>query len=143
MTLNQILKTLNIYADNNPMIQRFGTGDIWESSLVSGDDSQIYPVLWVVPQSVIISEDTIKYNLRLAVFEQQSQIEEQKQEILSNTLRILQDVDLYLRNMDDDIEFKEDLECVPFHDRFSDYCAGWSADIVITVAKPNSPCDII
>lgn len=142
MTYNQIINIFSGIASTNPFIKRFGSGEMNEIE-VDGPTSILYPILWVVPQSVVINDNSQDWIFRILVFEIDDIDDSKQQTILSSTLQIITDViKTFKMELDDDVEINLGITTTPFTHRFVDYCTGWWADIKITTAVDNSPCDI-
>lgn len=141
MTYNQIVKTFNDIADSNVFIKRFGSGEINDIE-VFGPELADYPYLWIVPQQVVIGENTLNYVFRVMSFDIDNTDDSLQQEILSDTLRILIDVIKDFRyRLTDDVNIQGEPTAVPFTHRFVDYNTGWYADLTIITEIDNNPCE--
>lgn len=142
MTYNNIIKIFEDIAATNPFIKRFGSGEMNEIE-VDGPTSQLYPLMWVTPQTVIINDNALEWTFRLMIFEVDDIDDSKQQLILSNCLQIFIDVIKTFQNeIDDDVTITTSTSVIPFTHRFVDYCTGWFADIKIITNADNSPCDI-
>lgn len=159
ITYNNILKKFEIIAvglngqGGHSFIQRFGSGQITDIDAIVSN-SALFPMLWIIPQSTTVEENTLSYTFRVMVFDIDSQDDSKQQEILSDTLRTLTDVikvlrfgDAYLEQYDlandiDEYNLELPVECFPFSQRFVDYVSGWYADIKIITEFDNSICDV-
>ena len=141
MTYNQIVKTFNDIADSNVFIKRFGSGEINDIE-VFGPELADYPYLWIVPQQVVIGENTLNYVFRVMSFDIDNTDDSLQQEILSDTLRILIDVIKDFRyRLTDEVNIQGEPTAVPFTHRFVDYNTGWYADLTIITEIDNNPCE--
>lgn len=143
MTWNNIVMTFEGIANTNPFIKRFGDGEMVDIE-TDGPNSPLYPLLWIVPQYVNITENSLEYTVRVLVIEPDEEDDSKQRSILSDNLQILIDVIKTFRyEIDTDYVIVDtDLICNPFAHRFVDYCVGWWCDIKIATDLNNSPCNI-
>lgn len=142
MTYNNIITVFENIANTNPFIKRFGSGEMNEIE-VDGPTSGLYPIMWIVPQLVDISDNSVDYTFRLLIFDIDDIDDSKQQLILSNCLQILQDViKTFKHEITDEITIQSPQTAQPFTHRFVDYCTGWYSDIKIITDADNSPCDI-
>lgn len=140
-TYNQIIKYFGDIAASHPFINRFGAGDISDIDAVS-DNYGLFPILWVVPQSVKIGQNTLEYRFRFMVFDIDSTDNSKQQEILSDTLRTFLDIVKTFDSIDESIGIDYNNEATPFTERFTDYLVGWFGDISIITELDNNECSI-
>ena len=141
-TYNNIIKLFEDIATANPFIKRFGSGEMNEIE-VNSPTSQLYPLMWITPQLVDITENTLEYTFRLMIFEVDDIDDSKQQLILSNCLQILVDViKTFKYQLDSDTNITSTQTAIPFTHRFVDYCTGWYADIKIITDADNSPCNV-
>jgi len=141
ITYNQIIEVFREVGDKHLQINHFGHGMIEDVNTFQQSDDK-FPVLWVTPQSTRIQENSTIYRMRILVFDIDKTNDDYRTEILSDTLLILEDVVKYLRNQDVDYGVLQTQNCIPFVQKFVDYCAGWYCDIEIETASNNNPCNI-
>ena len=141
MNYNNIIKYFGDIATSHPFINRFGSGDISDIDSIS-DDYSLFPILWVVPQSVNIGENTLVYKFRFMVFDIDNTDDRHQQEILSDTLSTFLDVVKTFVNIDPEVDIEYDNEAIPFTERFTDYLVGWYGDLSIITQLDNNPCNI-
>lgn len=143
MTWNNIVMEFSNIANNNPFIKRFGSGEMVDIE-TDGPNSPLYPLLWVVPQFVNITEYSLEYTVRILVIEPDEEDDSKQQTILSDNLQIIIDViKTFKYKVDKDYTIVDtDLICNPFAHRFVDYCVGWWCDIKIATDLNNSECNI-
>jgi hypothetical protein len=60
-TLNEILTIIETQANAHLQVKQYGQGDVWEINPKELD----YLVLWAIEESVVLSERTLTYNIRL------------------------------------------------------------------------------
>jgi hypothetical protein len=138
---NQIIADINNIAMANPFINRFGSGDISDIDSII-DNSQNFPICWVVPQTATIGENTLNYMFRILVFDIDNTDDSHQQDILSDTLRTLIDIIKVYTNENTEVDIETDNVCTPFTERFTVYTCGWYCDITIITNLDNNPCDI-
>lgn len=141
ITFNQLLKKFEDLADEHLQIKRFGDGPIEDVNTFSPSSGE-FPVLWVVPQAARLGTNTLVYTMRILVFDINETDDSFRNEILSDTLQILNDIYQQFKDSDDNYEVNAELIATPFNQRFVDYCTGWFADIEITTDINNSLCII-
>jgi len=141
ITFNQLLLKFEALANDHLQIKRFGSGPIEDVNTFSPSSGD-FPVLWVVPQAAKLGKNTLVYTMRILVFDIDETDDSNRDEILSDTLQILNDIFQQIMEDDDNYEVNTDLIATPFNQRFVDYCTGWYADIEITTDINNSLCII-
>lgn len=139
-TLRQLNDTLKDIADRNLFINRYGFGELSEVD-IDGPNSDLYPLMYVVPQGARLSENVLTYTIRIIVMDIDDTDDTKRVEILSDTLRTLTDVVKEFKNNSDDYNLDQDVDCLPFSQRFVDYTTGWWADISIITEIDNNPCN--
>jgi hypothetical protein len=140
--LAAVIKEFETIATNHAFINRFGNGPIDDVNTTIPNDGK-YPVLWVIPQSVLLDDNSIVYNIRILVFDIDSTDDSLRDQILSDTLMTLNDVVKLFRNggPSNDYEVNQVPQALPFEQEFVDYCVGWYTDLQIATDGMNSPCD--
>lgn len=140
--LAAVIKEFQTIATNHAFINRFGNGPIDDVNVEIPNDGK-YPVLWVIPQSVLLDNNSIIYNIRILVFDIDSTDDSLRDQILSDTLMTLNDVVKLFRNggPSNDYEVPQIPQALPFEQEFVDYCVGWYCDLQIATDGMNSNCD--
>jgi hypothetical protein len=138
---NQIITDLEQVAMANPFINRFGSGDISDIDSII-DNSQNFPICWVVPQTATVGTNTLNYMFRILVFDIDNTDDSHQQDILSDTLRTLIDIIKVYTNENTEVDIETDNVCTPFTERFTEYCVGWFCDITIITNLDNNPCNV-
>jgi hypothetical protein len=133
---------LQNFATNNAFINRFGFGPIDNVEETIPNDGT-YPILWVIPQGVVLDDNSIVYNLRVLVFDIDERSDGLREQILTDCLLTMNDFVKYFRIGDagDDYSLLNKPQAVPFEQQFVDYCVGWYADVQIGTDGMNGPCD--
>ena len=149
MTFNQIVQKFKVIGTNHLFINRFGTGQVTDIDATISDYIQ-FPVLWIIPQSIEVAENTVSYTFRTMVFDLVNTDDTPETEVLSDTSSTLIDVIKLFRydGLDGidtdgtpyDYTINETIQMIPFTERFTDYVSGWYADITIITDGNNNPC---
>ena len=139
ITYNTILKTFNEIADTHIGIQNFGNGAMEDINIFNKDDK--FPVLWVIPQRVTLGQNSMIYTIRVMVFDIAESDDSIDDELLSDTILILNDVMMILNSTpfwnNEEASVVNTPSALPFRQKFVDYCIGWYADMDIEVPSFN------
>lgn len=141
ITYNQMILKLEDLMNDNPLISTITKGDIWEV-----DVKEItYPQVHIVTEGVDFSTYELKYRFRLFIMDLVEKDESNEQEVLSDTLQILQDIIAKLLNEEDADERRKysldrSISAEDFTERFNNEVAGWTAEIGITVDYNANAC---
>lgn len=142
VTYNKILNEFNRIANFHRQINNFGNGTLDEVN--SFDNNGKFPILWVVPQRVQLGNNSMIYTIRVMVFDINNTDDSLDEEILSDTILILNDVMVELNNnpfiSGEEVSVINTPSATPFRQKFTDYCVGWFADFDIEVSSFNSSC---
>jgi hypothetical protein len=141
LSYNQLINVFQSIKDSHPQIKRFGNGVI-EDVNTFGPNSGEFPILWVAPQSAELGTNSLIYKMRILVFDIDETDDSIRNEILSDTLLILNDVIQMLKNDDDRYSVLGAATATPFNQRFVDYCSGWFCDVDIETEINNTTCSI-
>jgi hypothetical protein len=149
MTLNQLIHKFKVIGDNHQFINRFGTGQVSDIDATISDYIQ-FPMLWVIPQSIEATENTTTFTFRAMVFDLVNTDDTPETEVLSDTASTLLDVIKLFRydglsgvdfdGLPTEYTINENIQMIPFTERFTDYVSGWYADISIITDADNNPC---
>lgn len=141
ITYNQVIDRIETILNDNPLVQTITKGDIWEV-----DNKEIvYPQVHIVTEGVDFSTYELKYKFRLFIMDLVEKDESNEQEVLSDTLQMLQDIIAKLLNPTDpeasrDLRLDRDITAEDFTERFNNEVAGWTAEIGITVDYTANEC---
>ena len=142
MTWNDIVNIFKDIANNHPQIKRFESGEMSDSA-TDMSNSTLYPLMWLVPQTVSLNEYDTEFVVRLLMMEIDDIDDSKQQIILSNCLSIINDViKTFKYILPDSVNINDGSTVTPFSHRFVDYCTGWFVDLTIIVGAENSPCNI-
>lgn len=140
-TLNQAVNTIKDICSRHPMIKQYAFGQ----SLMEVDTSQIQtPYFYITPDPSTLQKNGLQMNLIFTCFDQLSEDFSNEQEVLSDTLQIIQDIITELDDFDT-IDFQVNIEnsftITPFSHRFDSLTAGWWCSVQLQMAYPMSLCD--
>lgn len=141
ITYNQLLKEFETMATNHKQLKRFGNGVIEDINTFTTNNGE-FPILWVVPQGAVINENDLVYKVRVLIFDIDDTDDGFRDELLSDTLLMMNDIVQTLRNTSDNYEVTNNPQAIPFNQRFVDYCSGWYCDVDISTNINNSLCII-
>ena len=139
LTLNEILNEIETQATAHLQIKQYGQGDLWEINPKELD----YLVLWAIEESVVLSERTLTYNIRLLAMDRVLPGEENEQEVMSDTIQVLLDFVAYFRQLHtSDLNIQTSVTLEPFTERFDDKVSGHSCVLAITQPYNYNKCQI-
>lgn len=139
LTLNEILNEIEAQATAHLQIKQYGQGDLWEINPKELD----YLVLWAIEESVVLSERTLTYNIRLLAMDRVLPGEENEQEVMSDTIQVLLDFVAYFRQLhSSDLNIQTSVTLEPFTERFDDKVSGHSCVLAITQPYNYNKCQI-
>lgn len=142
-TLNNLIKLFEDIAEAHYQIKYFGFGELWEVDGVTAKKMENYPVLWVVPTGATQEENTTVFTFDVLCFDNVENDESNENEVLSDTIQILQDVVRIIRENSDDYEIDSFNNIyLPFTEKFNSRCTGWTASLGIRVDFDFTNCDI-
>ena len=144
MTLNQIIKLFTDIATNHDMIQSFGFGDLWEYSANNDGltKNKRTPTFWAVLEDSTINDNELTLNFSLLFFDTVKKDEFNETEVLSDTLRIAQDVFSILQSPTYYSKFVivSTSNLQDFTERFDDEVAGWKMTLGIRIQGVDTRC---
>jgi len=139
LTLNEILTLIENEATAHLQVQQYGHGDVWEINPKELD----YLVLWAIEESVVLSERTLTYNIRLLAMDRVLPAEENEQEVMSDTIQVLLDFVAYFRQLHTtDLSIQQNVTLEPFTERFDDKVSGHACVLSITQPYDYNKCQI-
>ena len=138
-TLNEILNLIETQAAAHLQVKQYGQGDVWEINPKELD----YLVLWAIEESVVLSERTLTYNIRLLAMDRVLPGEENEQEVMSDTIQVLLDFVAYFRQLHTtELSIQPSVTFEPFTERFDDKVSGHSCVLSITQPYDYNKCQI-
>ena len=145
ITYNQIVKKFEDIITANKFIKTFVAGDIYEIDLT--ETTYMYAHLSI--ESATFHNAQLTYSFRLYVMDIVNKDEGNENDVLSDTLQVINDVISEFRNGSStfgletmqDYEIQDTISCSPFTERFDNEVSGWSADIDVTVINHYNACN--
>jgi len=143
-TINIIIKQFEIIATNHLQINSFGIGDNWE---IGANEASLTPQFWVNPTDAYMEKEndnyqSTVYSFNIKCYDLVNKDETNENEVLSDTLQILQDVIAEFNTnpdmMDLDIVIDNSLSFLPFTERFDSEVSGW--EVKIDLKQPFNSC---
>lgn len=150
-TFRGFIKDLKKIYEKHDQIMDFGFGFIEDVNFKNeGDTTTQYPYMFVIPGDSTIGENDLVYTVKLIMMDRVvNYTDENLLDIMSDMNQILQDVvsQFYLSTTDQTgnytwtYQIELPVTFQPFADKFSDYVAGYFADIRIRLAQPLDRCN--
>jgi hypothetical protein len=158
VTMNELIKKFNVFSDNHQQLMDFGYGP---TSEIGVSRKMSFPYLWVThrsPSTIVVSnksqipEMSLTFIVVDQINSQKNYLEDNgldsdnQQEIISDTLQIVQDLINYISSvlrlegvklMDDNISIE------PTFDDTDDRVTGWVADISLKLIHFNCSTPIV
>lgn len=147
-TLNMLIKLLeDALRNSQPLRNNVGlditNGDIFEIDLVETN----YPHAHISIENTVYQPNELVYNFKVYVMDLVNKDENNENDVLSDTLQIIGDTISFLRYDGDalfDVEYdyriSDNINCVPFTERFDNELSGFVADIRISTTFNRSAC---
>lgn len=144
-TLNQIIKTLEIFAYNHEQIHSFGTG--FKTDLNSNLENNLnLSILFSEYRGIALNSNTQTYNFRIYSLDAKQKDNYNSRDILSDTAQILTDLRKWLIYNTEQNNIQWSLtstnNLVPVNNFTNDWLVGWYMDINISTALIESDCDV-
>jgi hypothetical protein len=142
ITINQLVKEFGIIAEQHKQINSFFFGDFLNA--LNQSEAVNYPLLCVMLMPGSMSEKTVNLTAIITVCDKY--IVDQNRSIIevhSDTLQILRDIDLTLRQERfEDLTLDTQHSTEPFVERSQDIVAGWSMQMTMSVFDNQNWCEI-
>lgn len=141
MTINNIKGLFENIGSAHYNIEQVGFGSMFE---INGDlkPGLKYPLLWVIPRSTTVTENTHQRRFGLMVAGLVKKDKSNRDDVWSDTEQTLTDVIKILKNESDDYNLVGDPEITPFDEQHGDWLTGCQAEIVLESDLNNNYCDI-
>ena len=146
----QLTDTIKKHLLSNPFTNTISIGDISQVNLNKQD---IFPLAHLIVNSVTAEENVLRFNLSILacdIVDQSKDIttdrftgNDNEQDILNTQLAVLNRLIQRLRkgNLHQDMyQLEGNPSLTPFHDRFENQLAGWSATIEILIYNDINIC---
>ena len=146
ITYNQIVKKFEDIITANKFIKTFVAGDIYEIDLT--ETTYMYAHLSI--ESATFDNAQLTYSFRLYVMDIVNKDEGNENDVLSDTLQVINDVISEFRNGSStfgletmqDYEIQDTISCAPFTERFDNELTGWVFSLGILVQNDFDACII-
>ena len=144
-TYNQIIDLWTSIANGHQVVKTFTKGDIFEVDA----NTVVFPQVHLITEQAQIQNHEIIYNFKLISMDLVEPDESNEDEVLSDTLQIIQDFFAKFKNgtiaptVDSQIfRINDSVSCQPFTERFDTSVSGWVADFQISVDYTADGCDL-
>ena len=139
VTLNQLIAKLQSIATSHAQINDFFFGDIAD---LGTEKPMQYPVLFADISPSNFNYKVISLNFQLMVMDIVKKDLSNENDVMSDTLQILEDVIIELRNPSEVFLIQDSITLTPFMDSQGDEVAGWTANLTINVPSTYNSCAI-
>jgi len=142
ITYHKIIDLLNSYQAASPRLNSFGVGEVVDFGQNTSGVSTTYPMMFVVPQSIIYNENTTNYQLSIIFGDRlNDDAFNQVDAITDMQLEGRQFISTIKRGyLADYMEIEMPVNAQPFKERFNDFIAGVALDCNITVYEDINAC---
>lgn len=140
-SLNQILNKLKTFAESH--LQLNGNFVFCDVADLEAKNDLRYPLLWADVQPSTWSNKVFTLSLQITCIDIVLKDSSNEQDVLSDTLQILNDMIASLRQdlyYSQDFEIVENISATPIKDSYGDEVAGWVSNIQFNIANPYDYC---
>jgi hypothetical protein len=139
VTLNQLIGKLQTIATNHQQINSFFFGDIAD---LGTEKPMQYPVLFADVAPSNFTYKVIGLNLQIMVMDIVKKDLSNENDVISDTLQIIEDVIIELRNPSEVFLIQDSINLTPFSDSQGDEVSGWTANITINIPSTYNSCAV-
>jgi len=139
VTLNQLIGKLQTIATNHEQINSFFFGDIAD---LGTEKPMQYPVLFADVAPSNFTYKVIGLNLQIMVMDIVKKDLSNENDVISDTLQIIEDVIIELRNPSEIFLIQDSINLTPFSDSQGDEVSGWTANITINIPSTYNSCAV-
>jgi hypothetical protein len=139
VTLNQLIGKLQTIATNHQQINSFFFGDIAD---LGTEKPMQYPVLFADVAPSNFAYKVIGLNLQIMVMDIVKKDLSNENDVISDTLQIIEDVIIELRNPSEVFLIQDSINLTPFSDSQGDEVSGWTANITINIPSTYNSCAV-
>jgi hypothetical protein len=139
VTLNQLIAKLQTIATNHEQINSFFFGDIAD---LGTEKPMQYPVLFADVAPSNFTYKVIGLNLQIMVMDIVKKDLSNENDVISDTLQIIEDVIIELRNPSEVFLIQDSINLTPFSDSQGDEVSGWTANITINIPSNYNSCAV-
>lgn len=141
LTYKRVIDLLELFQQTSVRMNSFGYGSLVDFG-TNPEMTPTYPLLFVVPQSMTMDENTTTYNLSIIFADRMN-------DNTDNDISIISDMTLEARQLlseikrgflRDYIETELPTELQPFKERFNDYVAGVALNLNIITFEDINAC---
>jgi hypothetical protein len=139
VSLNQLIGKLQTIATNHQQINSFFFGDIAD---LGTEKPMQYPVLFADVAPSNFTYKVIGLNLQIMVMDIVKKDLSNENDVISDTLQIIEDVIIELRNPSEVFLIQDSINLTPFSDSQGDEVSGWTANITINIPSTYNSCAV-
>lgn len=150
ITFNQIIEVFRLIAEHHLQIKGFFVGKNWE---LNAAEELNFPLLQIKPLTATIEKSaslkkfsTATFSIYLRCLDRLDKGEANKSDIYSDTFQIIQDVVNLVSShpyfLENRIELTASVNCTPEEELTTEFAAGWSTVLYITIRNINSYCGL-
>jgi hypothetical protein len=139
VTLNQLIAKMQTIATNHQQINSFFFGDIAD---LGTEKPMQYPVLFADVAPSNFTYKVIGLNLQIMVMDIVKKDLSNENDVISDTLQIIEDVIIELRNPSEIFLIQDSINLTPFSDSQGDEVSGWTANITINIPSTYNSCAV-
>lgn len=140
-SLNQIINKLRTFAESH--LQLKGSFVFCDVADLEAKNELKYPLLWTDVLPSTWSNKIFTLSLQITCIDIVSKDLSNEQDVLSDTLQILNDLISVLRqdlSYSENFEIVDNISATPIKDSYGDEVAGWVSNIQINIGNPYNYC---
>lgn len=143
--LSQLVAGLQAFATSHPQITSFAAGPLDEVD-INKLGAQDYPLLFVVPDLVVLDEGSVQMTFEIVVADLQPPDLQHRVATVNDTLYLIRDVVSFLKQHEYNDSFRAratlqlPVTATPFMARFDAALTGWTATAIIELDNTNNLC---
>ena len=142
ITYHKIIDLLENYQVSSPRLNSFGYGVVEDFGQNTSGVTTIYPMMFVVPQSILYDENVTTYQLSILFADRlNDDVSNQVDAITDMSLECRQFISTIKRGyLSDYMEITLPGDAIPFKERFNDNVAGVALNANIVVYEDINAC---
>jgi len=139
---HKVIKLLEDFTYRHIDLNAFGFGNLLEYGKDIEDRTLLYPVLFVVPQTITYDEQQTQYSLSIIIADRLSEDEKNRVDAISNMSMIAKDLigEIKLGGLQEYFDVDLPITSTSFIERFMDNVGGVALDITLTSLDPLNVC---
>ena len=140
---HKVIKLLEDFSNRHYDLNAFGFGNLLEYGKDIEDKTLLYPVLFVVPQTITYDEQQTTYSISVIIADRLSDDLHNRVSAISNMSMIAKDLvgEIKLGDLQDYFDTDIPITSTSFIDRMEDSVGGVAMDITLTTLDPINVCD--